>query len=1035
MNTKRTFLQSQQNLVAAGVALLVFLTSLLFLLQAPRPGMLDTGLYDRILPQLDLERGNLAAPETYYTQPNEQFVIIRFPWSGILQLTAAPSLVYPAALVSVLCSAVRQPFSTLVLAVVLAAALALAEFWLIKSLYALVGGWGVLVGGLWGVAVLCGNYMLYFNALYSVAMFLVSLTALAATVFRCIALMRMPQSHPWASFLPICGAALCLLTASEISCILLVPVLGILLWLGLRVAARSPRMRRNTALVLLFCALLVGCTVRFTRENEQVFNRSNLYHSFFDGVLLVCDDPIKTLADFGMDPLLAQDIGKSAYLPDASYYISPNVPEADAIYNHLTYLRVADYYLRHPTALLRLAAQVLPQAGNVDTSRCVSVTDSAPMLRADYWNFVRGILFSGPAAFLLVNLCCVVLGLWCLVRRRGGWAAVLFLAPGCSWLMLLTALLASGMAEINMNLIPFQCLFDLQLCLLLLAAFIGVHKAVQFLFYSTLSVRTIPAPIFPLEPYAPLMLHRPTWVRRLLTKARQVLATSRNFALTSAVICLLVMSIVLFFPRIGAYNNGDFGRMMDAMGLVYTPEDYFAPAVQYQKVIERYDYLEPYDWTRIRPGRMELTQSWLSAGMRILYDLAGVPFSTVTLAVFHLLVLAACIGQLAGAAHRHWGTRPALLGVGLYLFLFCGSYNLGWLNSLFGEGIAFIGLMLVLAASVKTIEYTTPATRRHGLWLLAFASVYLACAKAQYAVLAPVLMVWWAVLALTTALGPRQRWMAAAATVLIAVFLGSSAVGVYRNNESISSQDTLYSGLLNGILLYADDPVQALEELGLDPGLAVDKGKHPYLPKDEYYCPPRTEMAEQLIYSKVSSVDYLLWYLKHPKAFWHLLDDTAAASAQAMPDYNLYVGENNTGPHRTVDRFNLWASLRTKLTPRRFALYVLLFGTICLTMLVQLMRRTVPKVQKLYAGLLIVLIALGALQYPLPMIGNGHSDPVKQLYLFREVYDMAFLLLVVWAVFRLWPWLRYKGWKPLHLSRSIHTNSLLREKGAHYAGA
>ena len=62
---------------------------------------------------------------------------------------------------------------------------------------------------------------------------------------------------------------------------LLVPVLGILLWLGLRAAVHSPRVRRNAALVLLVCALLVGCTMRFARENEQIFNHSNLYHSFF----------------------------------------------------------------------------------------------------------------------------------------------------------------------------------------------------------------------------------------------------------------------------------------------------------------------------------------------------------------------------------------------------------------------------------------------------------------------------------------------------------------------------------------------------------------------------------------------------------------------------------------------------------------------------------------------------------------------------------------------------------------------------------
>ena len=61
------------------------------------------------------------------------------------------------------------------------------------------------------------------------------------------------------------------------------------------------------------------------------------------------------------------------------------------------------------------------------------------------------------------------------------------------------------------------------------------------------------------------------------------------------------------------------------------------------------------------------------------------------------------------------------------------------------------------------------------------------------------------------------------------------------------------------------------------------------------------------------------------------------------------------------------------------------------------------KVRKLYALLLMVLIALGAIQYPLPMIGNGFSDPIKQLYLFREIYDMVLLVILVWVIFRLIP--------------------------------
>ncbi len=999
MKNRKGFLQSQQNIAAAAAALLFLLACLLFLLQSPRPGMLDTGLYDLILPKLGLERGSFYAQEVYYTQPNELFTVSQIPWDGLLQVTPTSSLVYPAALTGVLCSMTGHAFSTAALAVVLAVLCSAALFVLVKALYALFGGWGVLAGSLWGCAVLCGNYLLYFNSLYSPAMFLLALTAFAAAVFRAWALLRLPEHGGVFVWLPAALCGLLLITASELSAVLLLPVAGLTLVIGLRASKGS---RRCRAAAVLAAGLLLLCGVRFAESNGEIFNRTNLYHSFFDGVLTVSDAPEKTLSAFGLDPSLVQDIGKSAYLSEDAYYISPNGARADEIYDHISYPGILSYYLRHPVLLQRLFCEVLPQAGHVDTSHCVTVSsDAEPILRADYWDLVRGFFLTGPAGFVAVSLCCVLLGIVCLLRRRFGIGSALLLVSGSSWLLLAAALIGCGTADIAANRIFFQALLDPQLCILITFLAMGVQRAALCIAYSALSARRAPEPVFRAECYEPLASADSPRIAACRRAAHHLLADSRRFALAASAVCLLVMGLVLYVPRIGAYNNGDFGRMMDAMGLVYTPEDYFNPAVQYEKVIERYDYLEPYDWTRIRPGKMELTQSWISAGMRILYELADVPFSTAVLAAFHLLVLACCFHELILAVHRHLGKKPALLAAVLYIFLFCGSYNMGWLNSLFGEGIAFVGLMLVLASSVHTIEQSGKqggaAGRRHGLLLLAFSCVYLACAKAQYAVLVPILFIWWVILAFVTAAGRKGKLLSLLAGGVVAAFLVSSAVGVYANNESVSSQDTLYSGLMNGILLYADDPEEALQELGLDPGLAADKGKHPYLPKDEYYCPPRTEKAEELLYSKVSSTDYLLWYLRHPKAFWQLLNDTAAASAEDMPNFNLYIGENNTQPHRTVNKFNIWARVRPWFVPRSFAVYVLLFGAICIAAFAAIVRRRSSGRRRLYAGLLIVFIALGAMQYPLPMVGNGHSDPVKQLYLFREVYDFVFLLLVVWA--------------------------------------
>ena len=967
----------QQNIAAFVLGAIGLLGCLMILCLPPRPTMGDTGLYSLVLPQLGLTQGSTQG----------LFAGTGIPWGSLLQWTAGPSLVYPAALAQIL--AFGEGVSLTFLAGILAVLYAVALFFLCKALCARFGGWGMLASCLWAFAGICGNYVLYFASLYSWGWLLVTVTAFAAAAFRGAALLRQ-GARGKTVWLPLWLTGLMLLTASELCAALILPVLG----LFLRQSLSAEKASRGKAAAILAAVLLTLCAGRFSLENGQVFNRTNLYHSFFDGLLTVSPDPEQTIRDFELDENLLQDAGKSAYLPEEDYYISPNGERAAEIYDHLSYGRIAAYYLRHPEFLAAMAGKLLTNGGHVDVGLCVS-DEGIPVPRGDYWDLLRSFLFANPGSFLTAAVLCTLVGLAACLKKKSTWGLPGLLMPLCGGLWLLAAILGCGLAEGERNRIGFQLLFDGQLVYLLTLAGLGLTRLFYEMVYSPLSQRRAPAPILPAEDYVPF--RAPAWTVKAKAGLRAVWEDPKAFARLGAFLCLTVMVLVLYVPRFGAYSNGDFGRMMDAMGLVHTPENYFHPEVQYQKVIERYDFLEPYDWTRIRPDRVELTQSWISAGMRALYDLTGIPFSTAVLAGFHLGVLTLCLYALILAVHRHLGKESALIFAAGYAVMFCGSCNMGWLNSLYGEGIAFIGLMLVLASSVMTIE----GKRGPGLLALAGACAYLACAKAQYALFAPVLLLWWGILAFATAKGRTARVGTAAVTLLITLLLGASAASVYRNNESISSQDTLYSGLMNGILLYADDPEEALEDLGLDPGLIADRGKHPYYPKEDYYCPPRTEKAEEMIYSKVSSAKYLMWYLQHPKAFWRLLDDTAGYAADPMPDFNLYVGESNVGPHRTVNKWNLWAQIRPNLLPRQFAGYLLLFGVPAIAALWTVFRKGAGKRRKLYAGLLLVLLAIGAMQYPLPMVGNGRSDPIKQLYLFREVTDFTYLFLLTWASARM----------------------------------
>lgn len=974
MEEKRTL--RQQNVAAFALGAIGLLGCLMILFLPPRPTMGDTGLYSLVLPQLGLARGSTQGV----------FVGTGIPWGSLLQWTSGPSLVYPAALAQVLAfgEGVSLPF----LAGILAMLYAIALFFLCKALCARFGGWGVLASCLWAFAGICGNYVLYFASLYSWGWLLVTVTAFAAAAFRGAALLRQGVRGKTV-WLPLWLTGLMLLTASELCAALIVPVLGLLLWQALS----AEKARRGKALAAAAAVLLALCAGRFALENGQIFNRTNLYHSFFDGLLTVSPDPEQTLRDFELDENLLQDAGKSAYLPEEDYYISPNGDRAAEIFDHLSYGRIAGYYLRHPGLLSAMAGKLLETGGHVDVGLCAS-TDGIPVPRGDYWDLLRNFLFDG-GKFWMVSVLCGLAGLGACLKKKTAWGLPGLLLPVSGGLWLLAAIWGSGLAEGERNRIGFQLLFDGQLVYLLTFSGLALTGLFRTMVYSPLSARKLPEPIIPAEAYAPF--RAPAWAEKIKADLRAVWENPKAFSRWMAFLCLIVMVLVLYVPRFGAYSNGDFGRMMDAMGLVHTPENYFHPEVQYQKVIERYDYLEPYDWTKIRPDRVELTQSWISAFMRVLYDLAGIPFSTAVLGVFQLIVIALCLYALLLAVHRHLGKKSALIFGAGYLLLFCGSYNMGWFNSLYGEGIAYIGLMLVLASSVMTIE----GKRGPGLLALAAASAYLACAKAQFAVLTPVLILWWGILAFATAKGRAARAGTAAVTLVITFLLGASAVSVYRNNESVSSQDTLYSALMNGILLYADDPETALEELGLDPKLAQDKGKHQYYPKDAYYCPPRTEMAEEMIYSKVSSVDYLRWYLTHPKAFWQMLNDTAGYSADSMPDLNLYIGEFNNQPHRQVNKWNLWAEVRPSLIPRYFLGYVAVFGSVVCGSLWTIFRKESTGKKRLYGAMLIVILLLGAMQYPLPIVGNGHSDPVKQLYLFREITDFTYLFLLSWASARM----------------------------------
>ena len=1006
----KDYMQYNQNVIAFCVTSIAMLLLIGIFMKNPRPSLLDTGQYDLLLQEFGLSRSeSLYSSDEYYTKANEQFQIETTPWKELLLIKPTRSLVYPIRIICFICSFLQLPFSTVYLTMLLAVMLLSAIYIFIKSLYVHIKGFSAVVGGMLCFIIFCGNYVIPMNSLYSKGMFLVSLFGFAAAVLRGSALLKNDTISKKSILLPIAITALLLLNSMETMVVIYPFVIGICIYYTIKCSKKSHcSIKYYICSILMVLGITYSC-FSFYMNSSLLFSKVNLYQTVFDGVLVHSQDPEQALASFGLEEEFIQDIGKTAFYPETEYYIAPLDEENNAkIYDHLSYWKVGKYYSSHISELMETAKEALVATAKIDYNQFIYTNDNLKdghkeqVVRNEWWNLLRDLLYSSHKFYVILCLFMGVIGVFFFFCNSRKLAYAFWILTVSDFALLLLIIFAAGDTGFTEYSYSFQVLADVMLVMILTTSCVAVNKAYQFIFYSKLSERKQEPSSFVAEAYVPLL--EENYLKSKKKKVSQFFdLVSKNrkvFVGCATVVCGLIMFIVMFLPRIGAYNNGDFGRIMDAMNLTYVPEDYYNPSEQYTtKVIERYNYIEPYDWSGIRPSKLRLSQTYVSAIMRIAYQLTGIGFSTAIVAGFYLILVLLSFSVIMKTAYQWLGKYAGVLAV-IFIVMFCGSDNLGWLNSLFGEGVGFVGLMLVIASSLSLLE------KKKGdkgvllrFVLLGGSSIFLTCGKSQYTVLCPILIIWLLILVVHYMPSKlRQRFLVCAATSLWLVMISTAAFSVYRQDSKISSQDTLYQGLCNGILVVAEDPEQALSELGLDSSLVQDAGKNAYLPDEEYYCVPRSELAEKLIYSKVSTLDYLLWYITHPSSFYKMLNVAAKASEADMPDYNLYVGEKTTEDHRTVSKLNLWKEVRPYVTPSYFLGYVFSFGILVLYCFVKMKSKKTDGKSKLYYMMFLIIMAVGVFEFPLTVIGNGYSDNIKQLYLFRVVFDIMILVVIGWVI-------------------------------------
>lgn len=1005
----KEYLAHRQIMAAALVALLAVLAAFLVLFRTPVPGAVDFGEYTQTLYEMGLSytQRDLEKPEELtFTRVIEAYEIESIQPLRMLQLVPTRSLIYPVSLTALLCQITGNPFSTRVMAYLMVLTAVFCIYSITKSLYCFCREYAVAAGIGLVFLVFNGSYAVYFNSLYNNGVFLLGLL-LYLTV--CLSLAANPKKRGLGGITGLFLSSLFLLNASEAAVFMLpVIILANLIFLFYCRPKKGERLPYyGIGILLLF--FVVRSNVLFVKESTFFQSDTRQYHSMFTGLLEQAENPAAILQELGLEESLLEDIGKNAYLSGDSYVVAPGSEEAEEeIFRYTSDEKLVSVLMNHPADYGRILDATAKACLKSDNSRFLATgrdmrEGTERVERLNYWDFFHGLFApeSGRSFFLFTGIFGVAAVLELIRKRREkACRGLYFTALICLLLYVAEFTLLYvffGFAEKESLNTYIMLPFDFLLLGGSVYLYVKLGRLVSYLRLGkeeTAEEETPEEEEEALNPVSPVGVLVGKAISCLWDKIQdKLLSRPGRCGLVFGMLAAVIVGWVLFWPPgIGAYNNGDFGRMMYAMNLRYTEEDWAnSDELSLTKVVEKYDWEEEYDYSKIMPYNADLTQAWFSLPLKIIDNYIGLQFNTRYVAAMYGVITVLCFGVIMKVLFHRFGKRFLLPALFLTVVLL-DLGNLGWFNSLFGEGIAFVGFMMVMASSLYVID-SERGTCRFSLFVLLFSILIYSGSKAQFTVTSPFLVIW----ALILALYHAPRGMIRKLFYFLAFFGGcawilQSAAAIYNNNQDISSPDAVYQSVFYGLLMISEDDEAVLTELGLDPALAADEGKHAFLDKSEYVCAPRTEEAEEMIYSKVSTMDMLFYYIRHPDKLWTVLDLTAQAAAQTMPDFTLYVGEKTTQEHHLVNRFRIWRDSRYLFVFDRFWQLVIIYGTELVLGAVFLCKRKNGKKDKLFMAHFLLMSLMGLVQFPLTIIGNGFADNTKQLYLFRLTYDITFFM-------------------------------------------
>lgn len=969
---------------AGAVAAMLVLCAILYTLFAsPQVSVTSDGTYQNTMEQLRITWAGepVAAGDVAQT-----FAYERFDAASLLSI-GQTAILYPGAAVRLLTQPFGLPFDTKLLACVYALMIALGTYLTVSGLYRRSRSAAIAAAVVLVLAMMNSTANGYLNSLYPMGTALACLMLFIGCTVHSLCSDR--GLGAWQVVKVLVPGVL--LLQSQPQMIVMAPAVVICavltIWHAWPVKNAQP----------LFCVLtaaalaLGGASVAKSFASQRDVQSDAANHlAVFQGYLMVSDKPEQVLEGLGLEADYLRDAGRS-YYEDASLFAHDPTTD-EKLQEAIRLEKRAAYCLKHPGLVMQLLRDKNNHYLDALNGRVVYEGWTDRYVRPSPYVLLKLLFGEGgleATTWRMLGAALVLLALAAACRQglRKLCAALAALC-GCSAMYLPFSMVLTGGLDVSMTKVMFFFLGWLSLLGGLAALVLFGERLL-----ACLASREVPLAL----PWRNAGGAVPCYVRLNRIRITRTAAVWLCAVLAITICCWVLLPA----QHVGGVNNGDFGRMMEQIDLYWTKELLDNSSEQAGIwVIEEYDYREPFHPQRLTSADPTYSLIYPSMLVRLWSLLTNSPYSTLVQAWILLALTLFAVLLLVHDLYPLLGRATLLAGFALVVMLFGENY-VAWYNSLFGESTICTSLLLVLACAVH-LTVKPRGGKRHLLWLvlLALSVRMLTCSKAQLLLALPSGLVLLAVLGVyhrprRAENEPRIRrlplWMRTVcytlAMLLMCGYVVWDSIGVYKKNDEVSSKQTVWQSVFYGALMVTDDVDAAMADLGLDPVLKADIGKHAYHPDEEYVWPVLSEQTEEAVYSRINAVTMVGYYLRHPKDLLLMLDHAAQESQTLHTGFMAYTGERYA-ESEGLYRFNVWQMIRPLTACSAFWQYVLLYGAALIWCIRLMCRKDRPMQQKLLAVLFVCVMFIGAFQYPLTVIGNGFADNNKQLFTFMLCHDL-----------------------------------------------